>query len=63
MIFTQKNKIVSNIQTKIGKVILDEFDTIKYLVLVLDEKLNWQVEHIKHKVIPLTGVLNRCNFF
>ena len=31
----------------------------------MDEKLNWQahIEHIKNKVIPLTGALNRCKYF
>lgn len=65
MLFKQRNKTVPDIRINLNDVELERVINIKYLGLTLDDDLGWgaHVDHVKSKIIPLTGALQRCKHF
>jgi len=64
MIFKNVNKQGISLNLKINNVCLEEVQTIKYLGVIIDNKLNWlpHIEKITKKIVPLMGRLKRLGF-
>lgn len=62
MLFHQKNMQVEEITININGEQINKIDNIKYLGLVIDDKLNWQkhIDHLISKIVPMIGALYRC---
>ena len=62
IVFKQKNKDVFNMDLKIKDTLLQQVSEIKYLGLIVDEKLGWyeHINHIKEKIVPMIPVLFKC---
>lgn len=59
MIFKQKNRTLTTPSIKINNINIAKVEKVKYLGLIIDEKLNWNahVNYISDKIVPMVGAL------
>lgn len=62
MIFKQKNKHIDNLVVRMNNVKLNRVSSVKYLGLVVDDRLDWSehVNKISDKIIPMIAATYRC---
>lgn len=62
MVFIQKNKHIGDMNIQINKITLEKVTQIKYLGLMIDDKLNWNehLEKITNKIVPMISYMFRC---
>lgn len=61
MIMKNKNKLEIDLDIKIKGEKITKIDKIKYLGLIIDEKLNWEshIQKLNKKLCPIVGALRR----
>nr|CAH7713322.1 unnamed protein product [Callosobruchus chinensis] len=62
MVFKQKNKQVQNINIYINNTPLEQVSKIKYLGLVVDDKLSWtqHINKINDKIVAMISIIFKC---
>lgn len=65
MVFTQKNKRIGNLKLNINNVELEQVTKIRYLGLIVDDRLSWSdhIDHVTDKVVPMISAIFKCRSY
>lgn len=65
ILFKQKNKITDNITIQMNNVSIEQVSHIKYLGLVVDDKLTWSMHmnYMREKILPIIPALFKHRYY